>query len=106
MLVFGFVKNEWADGEDIHSGAEEAVDGLGGRVDDGLVLVERGIEKDRDAGDVAEAADELPVKRINVAFDGLKAASAVTMSDGGYAVALAGVDLVSPDNERGRIIRF
>ena len=66
VLVLRLVKDKWADGEDVHSGAEEAVDGLGGRIYDGLVFIEGGIEQDRNARDVAEAADQLPVEWVHV----------------------------------------
>ena len=64
---FPLWQEERADRQHIHIGAQEAVEGLRGRVDDGLVLVERGIDQDGHAGELAEAVDQLPVERVDVA---------------------------------------
>src|SRR5215207_490461 len=73
-----------AEVEHVHARLEEAVDGVARRADDGLVLVEGGVEDDRRAGQLAEVGDELVVPRVHLARDGLQAARAVNVRDRGY----------------------
>ena len=54
-----------------------------GRADDRLVLVERGVEHHRHAGQFAEGLDQSLVARVGAAGDGLQPARAVDMGHGG-----------------------
>src|SRR5687768_3034086 len=88
-----------ADGEGVHAGAEEAVDGFFGGADDGLVFVEGGVEDDGDAGFFAEGGDEAVVARVDAGFDGLEAAGAVDVGDGGDDAPFFGEDVVDFEHE-------
>jgi hypothetical protein len=75
--VFPFIlpgDERMTDDQRVHLRAQKTVQCLFGLADDGLVLVERGVEHHRDRRDIAKLLDQSIVKRIGVARDGLKAA--------------------------------
>jgi hypothetical protein len=59
--------------KDVHARALEAVNRFFRCADDGLVLVEAGIEDDRNAGFAAEGIDQVVVHRVLFASHGLQA---------------------------------
>src|ERR1700736_3224695 len=64
---------EIAQDQGVHLGAQKTVDGFFRAADDGLVVVEGGVEHHRKAGEPFERFDELPVTGIGFARDGLPA---------------------------------
>src|SRR5215207_11633091 len=59
-----------AEVEHVHARLEEAVDGVAGRADDRLVLVEGGVEDDGHARQLSEVGDEPVVALVHAARDG------------------------------------
>ena len=68
--------------QQIHPGSQEAIKRLLRLADHRLVLVERGVEHHRHAGEVAKGFDQLMIPRIAVPIDGLKTTRTVDMGDG------------------------
>src|SRR5439155_12703138 len=101
--VCRFGDEKWSDGQTVHVGTQEAVERLRGCIHDRLVFVERGIDQNRDATQLAESLQQLPIEWAHVSFDGLQAARAVLMRHRGNQVALVRLDLVGLHHKRGRV---
>ena len=76
--------------------AEKTVQRLCGKMDDRLVLIERGVEEHRYAGLALEGFDEAPVSWVRALADRLEAARPVHVRNSRHALALCfsyGIDL-------------
>ncbi len=65
--------------KDVHTSSQETIEGLLRAAHDGLILVERGVEHDGNAGQVAEGLDEFVVTWVGFPVDRLQSAGAVDM---------------------------
>ena len=104
MTVLRFLQEILAYDEDVHMSAQETIDGLGGGVDYGLVLIERGVQEHWYACNSAKSVNKLPVQGINVLLDGLKASGPVFVGNGRNSVPLSGFDSIGLNHEGRGII--
>src|SRR5215469_3613592 len=88
----------------IHLGAYETLNRLFRRTHDGLIFVEAGVEHHRDAGFAAKRVDQVVIKGILLAFDGLQPARIVYVIDRAQFGPLGRPDLVHMQHERRRMI--
>src|ERR1051325_3228853 len=80
--------------EHIHTRLHEAINGVSGRTNDGLVLVERCIEDNRHARQLIKIGDQLVIARIHLARDRLQTPRTVNVRDGWNPRPLLFPDLV------------
>ena len=72
-----------AEDEHIHFRAQKTIERFFGAADDGFVFVEGGVEHEGDGGQRTEVRNQLMVKRVGFAMDGLQAAGAIDVTHGG-----------------------
>src|SRR4030095_6836688 len=77
--IFRLQRHEWADGQHVHFGPPEAVNGFFGLADNRFVFVKAGIEHDRDAGFALECFDQVVVERIFLARHSLQPTCVINM---------------------------
>src|SRR5712672_629500 len=65
----------------VHFGAEKAIKRLFWLTNHGLILIERGVEYHRDAGEVAISPNQPVIARISATIDGLQPSGAVDVGD-------------------------
>src|SRR3954469_12000484 len=93
-----------AEHERVHPRLRERLDRLLRRHHDRLVLVERRVEQDRNAGESVELRDQAVIARVDVLLDGLHASRVVDVIHGGDQLALVGPRLVDEDHERRGVV--
>ena len=87
----GFLfQNKVTHHQDVHLRARETIQRFFRAADDGLVVVERSIQDDGNAGEIAERANQFPVERIRGAAHGLQARGAVHVRGRGNQARFSG----------------
>ena len=95
-----FSQNEISQHQHVHLRAPETIQSLFGAADDRLVVIERSIQHDRHAGEIADRAQKLPIERIGRAADGLQPRGAVHMRGRGNHGALFRAHRIGKGHER------
>ena len=98
-----FLQNKIAHHQDVHLRALKTIESFFGAADDGLVVVERSIQHDRNTGEITEGANKFPVQRVRRAADGLQARGSVHMRGRGDHGAFFRTHVVSESHERRRM---
>jgi len=88
-----------ADHQGVEFGGEEADNGVVHRIDNGFgIVVKRGVQHHRDAGDLTEFIDQFPITGIGLSRDRLYPGCAVHMGDGSEYRSLLFLDIHHKDH--------
>src|ERR1019366_2657072 len=99
MHVFFLVQYEPTDRHHVHPRSQEAVDRLGRRLDDGLILIKGRIQQHRHTCYFLELVNQLPIPWIHLAFHRLEPSGSVPVRHRWNPLALLWLDLVCHHHE-------
>src|ERR1700733_1603921 len=104
--IFFLVQYESTDRQHVHPRSVEAVDCLGRRLDDGLILIERSVQQNRHTRHFLELVNQLPIPRIYFALHSLEPPGPVPVRDRRDPLALPWLYLVCHHHEWRGVVRL
>src|ERR1700733_355478 len=104
--IFFLVQYESTDRQHVHPRSQDAVDCLGRRLDDGLILIERCVQQHRHACYFLELVNQLPISRIHFALHSLEPPGPVAVRHRRDPLALPWLDLVCHHHEWRGIVHL
>src|ERR1700683_1586623 len=104
MLIVFLVQDEPTYRQSVHPRSQEAVDRLGRRLDDGLILIKGRVEQHRHACYFLKLVNQLPIQRMYVALHWREPPGPVPVRHRRNLIALLWLDFVCHYHEWRRVV--